>query len=84
MTVLLGDKSFRFGGQWFLDLSSRQVAVARSGRLLVGIRSPRMRPLWSERNRIHCSVVPLGRGFRLVVCRWPKTRWEKQTEGGKT
>jgi hypothetical protein len=39
----------------------------RIGQWYASVRSPGHRPLFSERNRIKCAVVPLGRGWRFVV-----------------
>ncbi len=33
----------------------------------VSLRGPANRPVFSERNRIKCHVLPLGFGWRLVI-----------------
>ena len=48
----------------FLD---RQWIGVILGSVYVSLRGPINRPLFSERNRIGLHVLPLGRGWRIVV-----------------
>lgn len=39
----------------------------RIGRWYIGLRGPRERAYFSERNRIKCVVIPLGFGWRILA-----------------
>lgn len=51
---------------------SRGIRVRRLGRLVV--RGPKNQPYFSERNRHGCRIVPLGRGWRIVL-ESPRSAW---------
>lgn len=52
------DRRFILGRQWF---------GVNFGEKYVSLRGPRYRPLFSERLRKGCRVVPLGFGWRIVI-----------------
>lgn len=45
----------------------RQWLAVRCGRSYVSLRGPRHQPVYTERYRIGCRVLPLRGGWRLVL-----------------